>query len=49
MFRKDVTYDDIKSHKKAGLHPLSEKYIFGKTTGRGQIDPPPLSPPTPPP
>ena len=22
--------DDIKSHKKLGLHPLSRKYIFGK-------------------
>ena len=41
IFRKDVTYDNIKSHKKPGLHPLSEKCIFGKTTGwGGQIDPP---------
>ena len=31
IFRKDVTYD-IKSHKKPGLHPLSRRYIFGKTT-----------------
>ena len=21
-FRKDVTYDDIKSHKKLGIHPV---------------------------
>ena len=25
IFRKDLTYDNIKSHKQAGLHPLSEK------------------------
>ena len=31
--RKDVTYDDIQNHKKPGLHPFSEKHIFGKTTG----------------
>ena len=28
-----MTYDNIKSHKKPGLHPLSRRYIFGKTTG----------------
>ena len=33
IFRKDVTYDNIKSHKKPGLHPLSRRYIFGKTIG----------------
>ena len=32
IFRKDVTYDNIKSPKKAGLHPISEKHIFGKST-----------------
>ena len=32
-FRKDVTYYNIKSHKKAGLHTLPRRYIFGKTTG----------------
>ena len=36
-FRKDVTYKNIKSHKKARFHPLFRGYIFGKTTG-GQID-----------
>ena len=36
IFRKDVTYDNIKSHKKAGLYRLSKKYIFGKTTEGGQ-------------
>ena len=40
IFRKDVTYDDIKSHKKPRLHPLSRRYIFGKTTEEGQINPP---------
>ena len=30
IFRKDVTSkDNIKSHKKLGLHPFREKYIFG--------------------
>ena len=28
-----MTYDDIKSHLKPGLHAFSEKHIFGKTTG----------------
>ena len=28
-----MTYDNIKSHQKAGLHPLSKKPTFGKTTG----------------
>ena len=28
---KDVTYENIKSHKKPRLHLLSEKYSFGKT------------------
>ena len=33
IFRKDVNYDNIKSHKKTGLHPVSRTCIFGKTTG----------------
>ena len=33
IFRKDVTYDNIKSHKKPGFHPLFRGCIFGKTTG----------------
>ena len=37
--RKDVTYENIKSHKIPGLHRLSRRYIFGITTG-GQIDTP---------
>ena len=28
-----MTYDNIKSPRKQGLHPLSRRYIFGKTTG----------------
>ena len=28
-----MAYDNIKSHKNAGIHPLSEKCIFGKTIG----------------
>ena len=30
------------SHKKAGLDPLSEKYIFGKTTGGVKLNRQPL-------
>ena len=40
IFRKDVTYDNIQSHKKAGFHPLFRRYIFGKTAEVGQIDTP---------
>ena len=32
IFRKNVTYDHIKSHKKPGLNPFSEKHISGNTT-----------------
>ena len=28
LFRKDVAYDNIKSHKKPGLHPFSRRCIF---------------------
>ena len=31
IFRRDVPYD-IKSHKKAGFHPLFRRCIFQKTT-----------------
>ena len=40
IFRKDVTYDNIKCHKKLEFHPLCRRYIFRKTTGEGQIDSP---------
>ena len=33
MFRKDVTYDDIKSHKKPGPHPLFKNTFLKKHTG----------------
>ena len=38
IFRKDVTYDNIKSHKKPGIHPLSRRYIL-KTTGSSNWPP----------
>ena len=44
IFRKVLAYDNIKSHKKPGIHPLSRKCIFGKTTGEGVKLPPPSSP-----
>ena len=28
LFRKDVTYDNIKNHKKPGLYPLSVEDTF---------------------
>ena len=31
--RKDMPYDNIKSHKKTGFYPLSRWYIFRKITG----------------
>ena len=39
IFRKDVTYDNIKSRKKTGFHPLFKGYIFGKTTGGVNLTP----------
>ena len=30
---KNVTYDNIKSHKKQGSHRNPRRYTFGKTTG----------------
>ena len=35
-----MPYDNIKSHKKAGVYPLFRKYSFRITTGQGQIDSP---------
>ena len=34
IFRKDVTYDNIKGHKKTGFYPSFRRYFFRKTTGR---------------
>ena len=43
IFREDVTYHNIKNHKKPGLYPLSKRCIFGKPQkGECQIDPTPL-------
>ena len=33
FFKKNVSYDNIKNHKKQGPYPLYKKYSFGKTTG----------------
>ena len=30
IFRKDLAYNDIKSHKKPGFLPLFRRYIFGE-------------------
>ena len=30
IFRKDIAYNDIKSHKKPGFLLLFRRYIFGK-------------------
>ena len=32
VFRKDVTYDNIKRLNKSGHHSLSRRYIFGKNS-----------------
>ena len=47
----DQKYDNIKSHKKPGFHPLFRRYCFRKTTREGgggtggvQVDPLPLFP-----
>ena len=31
IFRKGPSYDNSKSHNKAGLQSVSRKYVFGKT------------------
>ena len=41
-----ATWDDIKSHRKPGFHPLFRRHLFRKTTVGGQIKP---SRPPPPP
>ena len=35
ILRKDVAYNKVKSHKRAGFHALFGRYFFGKTTGGG--------------
>ena len=43
-----MIYDNIRSHKKGGLHPLSvslsKMCLFGKKSHGGQIDPNPHPP-----
>ena len=34
IFRKDVAYDNIKSHKKSRFYPLSRKHTFGSYRGQ---------------
>ena len=41
-FRKDMTYDNIKIHKKTGLHFLTRRYIFRKKHTKGGSNLPPL-------
>ena len=36
VFRKDVTYDNIKSHKKVAFRSPFRRYIFEKTAGGHQ-------------
>ena len=43
IFKQDLRcdfYDNIKSNKEAGLHPLTEKSIIGKTIGEVKLTPP---------
>ena len=35
IYRKSVTYDNIKIHPESVLHALPREYYFRKTTGRG--------------
>ena len=35
IFRKNVTCDNIKSHKKSSLHPLFRRHNIRKSTGGG--------------
>ena len=34
IFRKGVTYDNIKCNKNPGFNPLFKRFTFRKTTGR---------------
>ena len=42
IFRKDVTFNNIESHKKPGFNPLFRRYIFQKTTGGIKLTAPQL-------
>ena len=39
IFRKNITYYNIKKQQKSGLHSLSIKYNFGKTPNIRMIPP----------
>ena len=39
IFRKDVAYVYIKSHKKTRFHPLFRRYIFRKTAKGSNLAP----------
>ena len=43
IFRKDVTCDNIKSHKKAKLHHLSRRHILEKQQEEIKLTPPAFS------
>ena len=37
IFRKSVAYNNIKSHKKAGLYPPLENTVYEKPQGAGSL------------
>ena len=39
IFRKDLPYDNIKSHKEPGFEPLFRRCIFQKTTRGVKLNP----------
>ena len=39
IFRKDVAYDNIKSHKKPGIHYLLSRYFLKKNEGEVKLSP----------
>ena len=43
IFRKDVTYNNMRSQNKLRLYSLFRQYNFQKTTNGDQIDPSPLA------
>ena len=43
IFQENVTFDNIKSHRKSEFHPLCGRYITGKTTEESNWSPLSLS------
>ena len=43
ILRKSVICNNIKCHKKSGLHPISGKYILRKTIDGLELTSPPLA------